>query len=136
MGQGGQDGVNTSGEEDGRGNDEKVLQDEVDEVVGVDLCGEQTGDVADDLEEQTDGEGGEVPGFVAYQLEDVDDEEEEEEDDAEEGESERGRVAVDDDGGVIGSTGERPVGIDVASPSSTSSCRATAAFLRGELSDV
>jgi len=50
-------------------------------------------------------------------LGEVDEEEEEEEDDAQDGEGEGGRVAVDDDGRVVGPVGWRPVGIDVASSS-------------------
>ena len=98
-----------------RRDDEKVLQDKVDEVVGVLFGREQTCDVADDLEEEAHAEGRKVPGLVADELEDVDEKKEEEEDHAEEGEGEGGRVAVDDYGGVVGAAGGGPVGVDVAS---------------------
>jgi hypothetical protein len=122
-----EDGVDAGREENGGGDDKEVLDDEVDEVVWVVLRRESAGDVADDFERETDGEGCEVPGAVAEELPDVDDGEDEEDDDAEEGEGERGCVSVDNDGRVVGTAGERPVGIDVAAAAGRDSGRRAAA---------
>ncbi len=56
------------GEEDGGDDDEEILGDEVDYVVGVLFGGEGAGDVADDFEDGSDGERGEVPGSVKDEL--------------------------------------------------------------------
>lgn len=95
-----EDGVDARGEEDGRGDDEEVVEDEVDEIIGVLLGGERARDVADDFEEEADGEGGEVPAAMAEELGRVDDEEDEEESGCEAGEGDGWGVAVDDYGRV------------------------------------
>jgi len=115
--QGAQDGVDAGAHEDGGGDDEEVLQDEVDEVVRVLLGREQTRDVADDLEEEADGEGDEVPRAVHVDLCRVHQEEDEEEDDGQQGERKVGGVAVDDDGRVVLAAREREVGVDEAAAS-------------------
>jgi hypothetical protein len=128
--EGGEDGVDTGGQEDRGGDDEEVLDDEVDEVVRVVLRGKGAGDITDDLKGQADGKRGEVPGAVAEELPDMDDGEDEEDDDAEEGERERGCVSVDNDGRVVGAAGERPVGVDVAAATSRDSGRRAAGARR------
>lgn len=89
-----EDRVDGRGEEDGRDDDEEVLQHEVDDVVGVAFGGEGAGDVADYFEDGADWEGAEEVGAVAEELERVGYCGEREEDCAEEGEGEGGRVAL------------------------------------------
>lgn len=70
----GEDGVDTGGEEDGRGHDEEVVEDKVYEVVGVPFRRQGTCAVADNLKNETDGKCDEPPGLVLYCLGRVDDE--------------------------------------------------------------
>lgn len=109
-----EDGVDARGEEDGRGDDEEVVEDKVDEVVGVLFRGEGARAVPDNLKDEADGKGDEPPGFEAHGLGGVDDEVEEEEDGGEDGEGKGGREAVDDDGDVLRAVGVGEVGVDVA----------------------
>ncbi len=89
-----EDGVDGGGEKDGRDDDEEVLHDEVDDVVGRASGGQDARDVADCLEGGADGQRAEVPGFVARYLVGVQQGGNAEEDYAEQGEGEGGGVAV------------------------------------------
>lgn len=106
--------VDAGRQENGRGDNEEVLNDEVDDVVGILLRRKRARDVTDDFECETDREGGEVPRAMPQELKDVHDGEDEEEDHAKKRESERGGVAVDDDGRVVRAAGEGPVRVDIA----------------------
>lgn len=110
----GENGVDARGEEDGRGDDEEVVENKVDQVVRIFLCREGARAVADDFEDEADGEGAEPPGFVADGLRGVDDQVDGEPGDGEAGEDDGGREAVDDDGNIVGSVGVGEVGVNVA----------------------
>lgn len=109
-----EDGVDAGGEEDGRGDDEEVVEDKVDEVVGVLFRREGARAVPDNLKEQTDGKGDEPPGAEAHGLSRMHDEVEEKVDGGKDGEGKGGREAVDDDGDVVRAVGVGKVGVDVA----------------------
>ena len=85
--------VDGGGDEDWRGDDEEVLDDEVDNVVWVLLCGERTEGVAYYFHGAGEREGDEVPGAEAHDAEGVDAEGDEEEDYAGDAERERWGVA-------------------------------------------
>ena len=91
----GENYVDTCREEYGRGDDEEVLQHEPNHTVWVLLGGETAEGVADDLEEQADGDHDKVVGFIADEEDSVRYERAEEEYGGEEGELEEGEVAVD-----------------------------------------
>lgn len=83
-----EDGVDAGSEEYRSGDNEEVLENKEDEIVGVDFGGQTSGDVADDFEQETDGKCDEIPRPVAENLPDVGDEEDEKNDVGEEGERE------------------------------------------------
>lgn len=87
-------GVDRSAEEDGRDDDEEVLDHEPGDGVGVLFRREDTKDVADDFHDCADQDGREVPGSVEDDEVEMGDGGDEEEDDAED---------ADDDGGCVSS---------------------------------
>lgn len=82
-------------------------------MVRVLLGRQRASNVAHDLEEQSDGEGDEVPTAEANGLHQVNNAEDEEPYGSENGEGECWAVAVDDNGRVPGAIGWREVGVDV-----------------------
>lgn len=109
-----QNGVDARGEEDGRGNDEEVVEDKVNEVVGVLLGRQAARHVSHNLEEQADGEGGKPPAAVSCSLDAVDHHEGGEPDRGEDGEGKGRREAVDDDGDIPFAVWVGEVGVHVA----------------------
>lgn len=107
-------GIYTRGEEHGRGDDEKVVEHEINEVVGVLVGGERARDVADNLKDEADGKRAEPPGAVPVGLVGVQRQPEGEPGGGKGGEGEGRGEAVDDDGDVIFAVGVGEVGVDVA----------------------
>lgn len=85
--------VNGGGDEDWCGDDEEVLDDEVDDVVWVLLRGEGAEGITDDFHQAGEREWDEVPGTELDDSEGVDAEGDEEEDNACDAESEGWGVA-------------------------------------------
>ena len=83
-------------------------------MVGVLLSRQRARNVADDLKDQADGKGYEVPAAVMDCLAEVNDEEDEEPHSCKNGEGEGGRVAVDDDGRIPIAIWVREFGVDIA----------------------
>ncbi len=100
-------------------------------MVGVLPGREGAGDVADDLEEQADGEGDEPPAAEADDLGEVDGEEEGEPGGGKGGEGKGRGVAVDDDCDVPFSVGVGKVWVEVAL--GLLLCRRKSDVLDGEL---
>ena len=111
-----EDRVDGRAEEDGRDDDEEVLDDEIDDVVGRFARGQGARDVADDFEDAADGQRQEVPCSVPRRLDGVQERADGEEGGAEDGEGEGWGVAVYDDRGVVfaAGVGEVRVYVEVA----------------------
>ena len=90
----GQANVDGGGDEDWCGDDEEVLNDEVDDIVWVLLCGEGAEGIADDFHQAGKREWDEVPGAELDYSEGVDAEGDEEEDDPSDAKSKGWGVAV------------------------------------------
>lgn len=109
-----EDRVEAGGEEDGRGDDEEVVEHKVDEVVRVFFRGQGACRVAYNLKDEADGKGDEPPGPVADRLRGVEEEMKGEPGGGKDGEGKGRREAVDDDADVLRAVGIGEVGVDVA----------------------
>lgn len=110
----GQDGVDTGGDEDRRSDDEEVVQNKVIEIVGVLLCGQASGDVADDFKDHADRKGDPPPASKSARLDGVEDQVQEKPRCRKGRQRDGWGVAIDDHGGVIFTPRIREIGVDVA----------------------